>query len=138
MNQVMEYENNSHSKVMGYLLWLFGFMGAHRFYYGKPVSGTIWMLTFGLCGIGWIIDIFLIPSMDEDCDTKYLAGVIDYNISWVLLTFLGFFGVHKFYQGKILTGVVYLLTGGLFLFGVLYDYWTLNDQIDEINKKSFL
>ena len=27
---------------IGYLLWIFGFMGAHRFYYGRPVSGTIW------------------------------------------------------------------------------------------------
>lgn len=127
--------NNTHSTVMGYLLWLFGFMGSHRFYYGKPVSGTIWMLTLGLLGIGWIVDIFLIPSMDEDCDIRYYEGVLDYNIAWILLTFLGVFGFHKFYQGKIVMGILYLLTGGFFLFGVLYDFWTLNEQIDEINKK---
>ena len=28
-----------HSKLIGYILWIFGFMGAHRFYYGKPVTG---------------------------------------------------------------------------------------------------
>ena len=28
---------DTHSKLMGYLLWLFGFTGSHRFYYGKPV-----------------------------------------------------------------------------------------------------
>ncbi|EPZ49689.1 TM2 domain protein [Bacteriovorax sp. BAL6_X] len=126
--------NNSHSKVMGYLLWLLGFMGAHRFYYGKPVSGTIWMFTLGLLGIGWLVDLFLIPTMDEECDNRYLEGVLDYNIAWVLLTFLGVFGFHKFYQGKIVMGILYLLTGGFLLFGVLYDFWTLNEQIDDINK----
>ncbi|MFG1483445.1 TM2 domain-containing protein [Halobacteriovorax sp. HFRX-2_2] len=126
--------NNSHSKVMGYLLWLFGFMGAHRFYYGKPISGTIWMLTLGLLGIGWLVDLFLIPAMDEECDNRYFEGVLDYNIAWILLTFLGVFGFHKFYQGKIVMGILYLLTGGFFLFGVLYDFWTLNEQIDDINK----
>jgi len=32
---------DTHSKLIGYLLWIFGFLGAHRFYYGKPVTGTI-------------------------------------------------------------------------------------------------
>ena len=26
---------DTHSKTIGYLLWLFGFLGAHRFYYGR-------------------------------------------------------------------------------------------------------
>ena len=54
-----------HSKLIGYILWIFGFMGAHRFYYGKPVTGTIWFFTLGLFLIGWIVDLFLIPSMDR-------------------------------------------------------------------------
>jgi TM2 domain-containing membrane protein YozV len=33
---------NTHGKVIGYILWIFGFMDAHRFYYGRPVSGTIY------------------------------------------------------------------------------------------------
>ena len=44
--------NDTHLKVVGYILWLFGFTGAHRFYYGKPITGTIWLLTAGLLGIG--------------------------------------------------------------------------------------
>ena len=40
---------------MGYLLWIFGFTGAHRFYYGRPISGTIYFFTLGLLFIGLII-----------------------------------------------------------------------------------
>ena len=29
-------DNNTHSMLIGYILWIFGFTGAHRFYYGKP------------------------------------------------------------------------------------------------------
>ena len=123
----------SHSPVMGYLLWIFGFMGSHRFYYGRPISGTIWFFTLGLFFIGWVVDLFLIPGMNDDADERYFDGEVDYNIAWILLTFLGVFGVHRFYQGKIITGILYLFTGGLFLFGVLYDYWTLNEQIDRLN-----
>lgn len=50
----------THGKVIGYVLWVFGFTGSHRFYFGKPVSGTIWSFTAGLFLIGWIIDLFLL------------------------------------------------------------------------------
>lgn len=127
--------NDTHSKTIGYILWIFGFMGAHRFYYGRQITGTIWFFTLGLFFIGWIVDLFLIPGMDRDADRKYSAGRIDYTVGWILLTFLGMFGIHRFYMGKIITGIIWLLTGGLFLVGYLYDYWTLNGQIDEINRQ---
>ncbi|MDR5902391.1 MULTISPECIES: NINE protein [Halomonas] len=120
---------DTHSMLLGYLLWLFGFLGAHRFYYGKPVTGTIWFFTLGLLGIGWLIDLFLIPAMDRQADLRFTSGPINYSLAWLLLTFLGVFGLHRFYQGKWLSGIVYLLTFGLFGLGVLYDFWTLNDQI---------
>lgn len=129
----MDHINGTHVKTIGYLLWIFGFTGSHRFYYGKPVSGTIYFLTFGLFGIGWIIDLFLIPSLDRQADLRFKSGTIDYNASWILLTFLGFFGVHRMYMGKWGTGLIYLLTGGLLGIGYLYDFWTLNTQINEVN-----
>ena len=126
--------NDTHRKTVGYVLWIFWFTGAHRFYYGKPVTGTIWFLTLGLLGIGWLIDLFLIPSMDRAADRRYAVGAKDYSIAWLLQTFLGLFGLHRFYLGKWVTGLVWLLTGGLFLVGWLYDFWTLNGQIDETNR----
>lgn len=126
---------DTHLKVVGYLLWIFGFTGAHRFYYGRPVTGTIWFFTFGLFGIGWLVDLFLIPSMDRQADLRFRAGRFDYTIAWALLTFLGVFGIHRMYLRKWFTGILYLCTGGLFLVGVLYDFWTLNDQLTVRNAR---
>ncbi len=126
--------HHTHSLIVGYLLWIFGFTGAHRFYYGKPITGTIWFFTLGLLGIGWLIDAFLIPGMDRRADWRYTPGPLDYTIAWILLTFLGVFGIHRFYMGKWITGIIWLATGGLFLLGWLYDLWTLNEQVDEVNR----
>lgn len=127
--------SSTHNKGIGYILWIFGFTGAHRFYFGKPVTGLIWLCTGGLFLIGWIVDLFLIPSMDRQADSKYVSGPYEYSLAWVLLTFLGIFGIHRFYQGKWLSGILYLLTGGVFLIGVAYDFCTLNEQLDELNRK---
>ncbi len=123
----------THSVAIGYILWIFGFLGAHRFYYGRQITGIIWMFTFGLFGIGWIIDLFLIPAMERDASHRYRSGRYDYSVAWILQTFLGAFGIHRFYLGKIGTGILWLFTGGLFGIGYIYDYLTLNGQVDEAN-----
>jgi len=126
---------NSHSVAVGYILWFFlGFIGAHRFYFGRPISGLIWFLTFGVFGIGWLVDLFLIPSMHHEADSRYSLGSVDYNVTWVFFAFLGWFGIHRFYQGKIFTGLVYLFTGGLLGIGMVYDAFTLNEQISDQNQ----
>lgn len=129
----MNRSDDTHLKSIGYILWLFGFTGSHRFYYGKPVSGTIWFFTLGLLGIGWLIDLFLIPSMDREADLRFHAGPVDYTVAWVLLTFLGVFGAHRFYMGKWVSGILYFFTGAFLGLGWLYDFWTLNEQISVVN-----
>ena len=131
----MTQTGDTHSKTIGYLLWIFGFTGSHRFYYGRPITGTLWFFTLGLLGIGWLIDLFLIPSMDRQADFRFRSGPVNYSVAWLLLTFLGLLGVHRMYMGKWLTGILYLLTAGLAGLGYLYDYWTLNGQVDALNRQ---
>ncbi len=130
--------NDTHSKIIGYLTWIFGFLGSHRFYYGKQITGAIWFCTLGLLGVGWIIDLFLIPSMDRQADRKYTSGPWNYSLAWLLLVYLGFLGIHRFYMGKWLTGLLYLLTVGFFGIGIFYDLWTLNSQVDDLNRNALL
>ena len=136
---------NTHSKFIGYLLWIVGFTGAHRFYFGKPLTGTLWFCTGGFFLVGWLIDVFLIPGMDRRADSRYAAGSIDYSIGWLLLTFLGFLGAHRFYMGKWISALVYLLISGLAVLlpplvvlvalGYAIDLYTLNGQIDALNRR---
>jgi TM2 domain-containing membrane protein YozV len=132
----MDNTNDTHLKSIGYILWIFGFTGSHRFYFGKPISGTIYFFTFGLFLIGWLIDLFLIPSMDRQADLRFRAGRVDYTVAWILLTFLGLLGVHRMYMQKWFTGIIYLLTGGVLGLGYLYDFLTLNNQITIVNSSS--
>ena len=131
----MELEKRgTHLIPIGYVLWIFGFFGAHRFYFGKPKTGTLWFFTFGFFLIGWFIDLFLIPSMEREAELRFNKGPYDYTITWLLLTFLGIFGVHRFYLGKWISGLIYLCTGGLFMMGYLYDLWNINKIVSEENR----
>ncbi len=61
--------NERKSAGAAYLLWLFlGWVSAHRFYLGKPVTAILQILSyFALIGIvWWVIDLFLIPSIIRD------------------------------------------------------------------------
>lgn len=48
-------------KWPSFLLCLFfGYFGAHKFYEGRTKKGILYLLTFGLLGIGWMVDIVVI------------------------------------------------------------------------------
>lgn len=67
--------------------------------------------------------------LDREMD-RYRKEV---NITYILWLFLGIFGIHNFYLGKIGKGILYFFTGALFLIGWLYDMVTIPQQVREYN-----
>ena len=64
-------------KGIAYMLWAAGFMGVcglQRLYVGKIGTGLLYLFTFGLIGIGQLVDLFLIPGMVQDANNRFLVG----------------------------------------------------------------
>ena len=60
---------------MSYLLWclsLVGVCGLQRFYNRRPISGTVWLLTFGFCYLGQLVDLLLIPDLVQRANQPLL------------------------------------------------------------------
>ena len=77
-----QYDIEKKSLLAAYVLWFFlGYIGAHRFYLGRPLSGLIMLalsavtlvlslVSFGVLGflwfvvgLWWLIDALLIPGI---------------------------------------------------------------------------
>lgn len=52
---------------------------------------------------------------------KSLAKPKKKIVALILLLLVGSFGIHRFYAGKIFSGILCLLTGGFFGFGIFID-----------------
>ncbi len=84
-----QYDIEKKSLLVAYLLWAFlGYVGAHRFYLGRPVSGLIMLMlsgvvlmltliSFGLLsflwavvGLWWLIDALLIPGIAAGSNSR--------------------------------------------------------------------
>lgn len=56
-----------------YVLWALGFLGVcglHRLYLGQVLPGLLWLFTLGLCGVGQLIDVFLIPNLTQAANRR--------------------------------------------------------------------
>jgi len=106
------------------LCFFVGFLGLHRFYVGKHLTGALMLVTLGGLGIWQIVDFVRISvGTFKDKDDRPLKQnspstleVSEKSITPAILLcfFLGFLGFHRFYVGKTLTGILMLVTlGGL-------------------------
>lgn len=66
-------------------------------------------------------------NANTNTNTTVIAGGKPKNkwVSFFLCLFLGYFGAHKFYEGKIGMGILYLCTAGLFGIGWLIDIFVI-------------
>lgn len=63
VNQSEERKPKKIDKMTALMMCIFGgWLGVHKFYEGKVGLGILYLLTFGLFGIGWIIDIIIIST----------------------------------------------------------------------------
>lgn len=119
------------------LCFFLGALGAHRLYNRKIATGLLQLVTLGGLGIWTLIDLILILlnrfEINKDKKTIEENNIEQSNKDWII-TFslcwtLGIFGVHRFYNKKIGTGILQLITlGGL---GI----WVLIDLINIANHK---
>jgi hypothetical protein len=61
--------DDEHSPGVAFALWLACFLGAcgiHRFYLGRPATGLLYLFTFGLLGVGQLVDLIRLRGMVEE------------------------------------------------------------------------
>jgi len=69
-------------KSIAFLLTLLGFIGIagiQHFYLGNIGRGVIWLFTFGLLGLGTVVDLFTIGSQVDSKNTKIELETIRVN-----------------------------------------------------------
>lgn len=57
------------------LFTLIGVAGIQHFYLGKVGRGILWLLTFGIFGIGTIVDLFTLPSQTKTVNARRAVGI---------------------------------------------------------------
>jgi len=87
--RMMRYDAGKRSTLIAYLLWvLLGWLGLHRFYAGRWISGLIMLLLTGIAFVlkivlvgylifvipflWWLLDLFLIPGMIRDYNERLI------------------------------------------------------------------
>ncbi|WP_322111940.1 NINE protein [Aerosakkonema funiforme] len=71
-----EFDRSMNDVGTSYILWFACFLqlhGLHRLYNRKIGTGLLWFFTFGLLGIGQLVDLLLIPGMVEEHNSKVRA-----------------------------------------------------------------
>jgi hypothetical protein len=71
--EAMQGDDGKYREGLGFALWalwIAGLGGIHRIYLGKYGTGILYLLTFGLFGIGQIIDLFRMKSLVREANIR--------------------------------------------------------------------
>ena len=69
MLQQMKFKNPTVILIVGFLL---GECGLDRFMMGSFILGLVKLFTFGLCGILWLLDLFILPGKAREANMKMI------------------------------------------------------------------
>lgn len=106
------YAVSGKNKWAAFLICLFiGYFGGHYFYVGKTGKGVLYLLTAGLFGIGWIIDIFrILAGTFTDANGYPLEGGLSQNgllIAGIVLALIALSSItSKVFYATILLGIL--------------------------------
>ncbi|WP_370526194.1 TM2 domain-containing protein [Cellulomonas sp. JH27-2] len=66
--------------------WFLGYFGVDRFYLGKVGTGLLKLVTFGGCGLWWLIDLILVlAGAQRDKEGRRLAGYDQHKkVAWIV------------------------------------------------------
>ncbi|KAK3580131.1 hypothetical protein CHS0354_034072 [Potamilus streckersoni] len=120
-----------------YVLWFpCGIFGFHHFYLKNPGLGMLYFFTLGVFGIGWIIDLFRIPSLVEEHNSRDPSNVQLKSVGAACvftISPLGLLGSHHFYLGNIGFGLTYFFTFGLLGIGWIVDWFRVCILVQRAN-----
>ena len=122
----------SHRKLGTYLL----IAGAVMLVVGYAFSKVEALSVLLILGLGALIGggslIFRKPeSKNQVTSVAVSTGrPISKPVALILCLFAGYLGAHKFYEGKIGLGILYLFTLGLFFIGVIVDFFVILSKPD--------
>lgn len=87
-----------------------------------PVLGIFLFIVSAILNLTYMIFTFICICNE---DKGYHDSEKSLKTDLLLCTFLGFLGIHRFYEGKIGTGILWLLTFGCLGIGVTIDMYQM-------------
>lgn len=121
-----------------YTLWFpFGLLGFHHFYLNKPGFGVLYLFTLGLFGIGWLVDLFRIPSLVREANENPVALKEKHvGTAYALgISPLGILGAHHLYLSRPEFGIIYFFTFGNLGVGWIVDWFRIPVLVKRANKQ---
>ncbi|XP_072174389.1 uncharacterized protein [Diadema setosum] len=145
----MKDKSASMARILCYPI--LGLFGLHHFYLRRRFFGWVYLCTFGLFFLGWLIDWFRIGKLVKQCNEhiseargrghwihskKYPGYLSPKQFSDVLILWLpptGLFGLHHFYLGRTRYGIFHACTLGFFGVGWIVDLFRLSYMVEKAN-----
>lgn len=114
-----------------------GLLGAHHYYLNRFGFGLLYTFTFGIFGIGYIVDWFRFPVLlkrSNKARTMFHSSHKHLDDAYLLWCPLGFLGFHHFYLNRRGWGLLYMYTFGFLCIGWLVDLCRMRTLVENCNR----